>query len=105
VKKILRATIRGWQDALKAPAAAANTVVTGPGKTLGLKLPDQTLTAKAEVPLVQTATTQKHGLFWMDPAGIAVNQASMTRLGITIKSSDLFTNELLQEIYHGRNHV
>lgn len=104
-KKIIRATIRGWQDALKAPAAAAKTVVTGPGKTLGLKLHDQTLTAKAEVPLVQTAATHKHGLFWMDPAGIAVNISSMKRLGIRIKPSDLFTNELLQEIYHGRNHV
>ena len=38
-------------------------------------------------------------------AGIAVNMASMKRIGIKIKQSDLFTNELLQEIYHGRNHV
>jgi ABC-type nitrate/sulfonate/bicarbonate transport system substrate-binding protein len=105
VKKILIATIRGWQDSLKDPAAAANVVVSGPGKSLGLRLHDQTLTARAEVPLVQTAATRKHGLFWMDPAGIAVNMASMKRIGITIKQSDLFTNELLQEIYHGRNHV
>jgi ABC-type nitrate/sulfonate/bicarbonate transport system substrate-binding protein len=105
VKKILRATIRGWQTALANPAAAAKVVVSGPGKSLGLKLHDQTLTANAEVPLVQTAATHKHGLLWMDPAGIAENMASMKRIGITIKSSDLFTNELLQEIYHGRTHV
>jgi ABC-type nitrate/sulfonate/bicarbonate transport system substrate-binding protein len=104
-KAILRATIRGWQDALKNPAAAAKVVVSGPGKTLGLKLHDQTLTAQAEVPLVQTAATRKHGLLWMDPAGIAVNMASMKRIGISMKASDLFTNELLQEIYRGRNHV
>jgi ABC-type nitrate/sulfonate/bicarbonate transport system substrate-binding protein len=105
VKKILRATIHGWQDALKSPAAAAKVVVSGPGKSLGLKLHDQTLTANAEVPLVQTAATHKHGLLWMDSAGIAVNMASMKRIGITIKASDLFSNELLREIYHGRNHV
>jgi hypothetical protein len=29
----------------------------------------------------------------------------MKRIGITIKASDLFSNELLREIYHGRNHV
>jgi hypothetical protein len=57
------------------------------------------------VPLVQTPTTRKHGLFWMDPNGIAVNMASMKRIGITIDEKDLFTNELLQEIYHGRNHI
>lgn len=105
VKKILRATIRGWQAALAQPAAAAKTVVTGPGKSLGLKLHDQTLTAQAEVPLVRTAATRKHGLLWMDPAGIAVNETSMRRLGIKMPARELFTNELLQEIYHGRNHV
>jgi ABC-type nitrate/sulfonate/bicarbonate transport system substrate-binding protein len=104
-KKIIRATIRGWQDALKNPAAAAAVVVSGPGKNLGLKLKDQVLTAKAEVPLVRTPTTLEHGLMWMDPAGIALNMASMKHIGITIKPTDLFTNEILQEIYHGRNHV
>jgi hypothetical protein len=68
-------------------------------------LKSQTLTAKAEVPLVQTAVTRKHGLFWMDAAGIAVNMASMKRIGITINQKDLFTNELLQEIYNGKNHI
>lgn len=105
VKSILRATIRGWQDAVKAPAAAAKVVVTGPGKSLGLKLHDQTLTARAEVPLVRTPETHKHGLLWMDAAGLAENMASMKRIGVKIKQSDLFTNELLEEIYHGRNHV
>ena len=105
VKKLLRATIRGWEDALKSPASAAKLVVTGPGKTLGLKLHDQTLTARAEVPLVRVPETHKHGLFWMDSAGLAENMASMRRIGVKIKESDLFTNELLKEIYHGRNHV
>jgi ABC-type nitrate/sulfonate/bicarbonate transport system substrate-binding protein len=105
VKKILRGTIRGWQVAVKSPAYGAKVTVEGPGKSLGLDLKSQTLTAKAEVPLVRTAVTRKHGLFWMDAAGIAVNMASMKRIGITINQKDLFTNELLQEIYNGKNHI
>ena len=51
-KRILRGTIRGWQAALASPAYGAKVTVEGPGKSLGLDMKSQTLTAKAEVPLV-----------------------------------------------------
>jgi ABC-type nitrate/sulfonate/bicarbonate transport system substrate-binding protein len=52
VVKIVRATIKGWQDALADPAAAAKLVVEKYGKSLNLDLEAQTLTAEAQVPRI-----------------------------------------------------
>jgi ABC-type nitrate/sulfonate/bicarbonate transport system substrate-binding protein len=105
VDKMLRATIKGWQTALANPALAANLVVTKYGKTLGLDEKAQLLTARAEIPLVQTRDTQQHGLFWMTNAQIAANVRTLARGGINTKASDLFTTRVLQGVYKGKKRL
>lgn len=97
VVRWLRATQRGWVDAIADPAAAAKIVVEGPGADLGLSIDTQTTTLQEFVPLIQTADTDSNGLFWMTDDGIALNVETMKSVGIDT-DSNLFTNELLSEI-------
>jgi ABC-type nitrate/sulfonate/bicarbonate transport system substrate-binding protein len=103
--KLLRGTIKGWQDALSNPALGAQLVVTKYGKSLGLDQSAQLLTAKAEVPLATSKDTKAHGLFWMSDAAIRANIATLARGGIKIKAGDLFTTALLREAYRGRKRI
>jgi ABC-type nitrate/sulfonate/bicarbonate transport system substrate-binding protein len=103
--KLLRGTIKGWQDALANPALGARLVVTKYGKNLGLEERAQLLTAKAEVPLARSKDTAAHGLFWMSDAAIRANVRTLARGGIRIKSGDLFTTALLREAYRGRKRI
>src|SRR5262249_54957293 len=65
ITKILRATIKGWADALADPASSAKLVVEKYGKALNLDLNAQTLTAQAQVPLIETEETAVNGLLSM----------------------------------------
>ncbi len=98
VVKIVRATIKGWVDALADPAAAAKLVVEKYGSTLNLDLKAQTLTAEAEVPLIQTAETEKNGLFVMTPEGIAENMKTMQAAGVEGTAEEIFDTSILAEI-------
>jgi ABC-type nitrate/sulfonate/bicarbonate transport system substrate-binding protein len=97
--KILRATIKGWQDAIADPEMAAELVVTKYGKNLNLELEAQVLTAQAEVPLVETEETKANGLFTMSAEGIAQNIDTLQRSDIEITAEELFDTTLLEEIY------
>jgi ABC-type nitrate/sulfonate/bicarbonate transport system substrate-binding protein len=99
VIKILRATIKGWQDALVDPVMAAELVVTKYGKSLNLDLEAQTLTAQAEIPLVETDETKANGLFTMSETGIADNIATLKAAGIEMTAEEIFDTSLLAEIY------
>ncbi len=103
--KLLRGTIKGWQEAVANPALGARLVVTKYGKTLGLEEKAQLLTAKAEVPLTMNKDTKAHGLFWMSEAAIRANIQTLGRGGIKIKASDLFTTALLREAYRGKKRI
>jgi ABC-type nitrate/sulfonate/bicarbonate transport system substrate-binding protein len=105
VVKMLRATIKGWQDAIAAPADAAELVVTKYGKSLGLKVKSQTMTAKAEVPLISTPDTDAHGLLTMTDAMIAANVDTLQSVGIKTTADDLFDTSVLEEVYQGKNRV
>lgn len=97
VVRFLWATRRGWEDAIADPAAAAQIVVDEYGADLGLDVDGQTATLEAFAPLIQTADTEEHGLFWMTEEGIAENIATMQSVDIEVDES-LFTNELLEEL-------
>jgi ABC-type nitrate/sulfonate/bicarbonate transport system substrate-binding protein len=99
VVKLLRATIKGWQDALADPAMAAELVVSKYGKSLGLDVEAQTLTAKAEVPLISTSDTEKNGLLSMTDEMIAANVETLGRVGIQTTAEDLFDTSVLEEVY------
>jgi ABC-type nitrate/sulfonate/bicarbonate transport system substrate-binding protein len=90
----LRATRRGWEDAIADPGAAAEIVVSGPGADLDLDLDQQTETLQELVPLIDTPAIADHGLFWMTEDAIAVNVETMNSVGISVDES-LFSNELL----------
>jgi ABC-type nitrate/sulfonate/bicarbonate transport system substrate-binding protein len=91
----------GWSDALADPEAAAKLAVDRYGKSLKLDMRQQLLAMKSEVDLVRTADTTAHGLFWMSDAAIAGTVRSL-KLGGVAARSDMFTRDVLDEVYHGK---
>ena len=102
IVKLVGATIKGWTDAIADPAMAAKLVVDKYGKSLSLDLNAQTLTAKAEIPLVQTDETKAHGLLIMTDAGIAQNMTTLKNSGISAVKDDLFDTSILAEVYSAK---
>jgi ABC-type nitrate/sulfonate/bicarbonate transport system substrate-binding protein len=97
VVRFLRATRRGWEEALADPEAAAQIVVEEFGADLDLDLDNQTATLEAFVPLIATDEIADQGLFWMTEESIAANIETMQSVEIEVDES-LFTNELLEEL-------
>lgn len=97
VVKILRATIKGWQDAIADPAGAAKIVVDKYGKSLNLRLDAQTLTMQAQIPLIQTAEAKKNGLLTMSADGIAQNIQTLKNTGIDTTAGEIFDTSLVEE--------
>jgi len=98
VVKILRGTIKGWQDAIADPAGSAKLVVENYGKSLGLDEAAQTLTAEAQVPLIQTDETNANGLLSMSQRGIDENITTLKNSGIDVTAEEIFDTSLLEEI-------
>jgi ABC-type nitrate/sulfonate/bicarbonate transport system substrate-binding protein len=97
VVRFLRATRRGWEDAIADPAAAAQIVVDEYGADLDLDLEQQTAQMEAFVPMIQTEEIADFGLFWMTDEGIATNVETLQSVDIEVDET-LFTNELLGEL-------
>ena len=98
VVKIVRATIKGWQDAIADPAAAAKLVVEKYGKSLNLDLEAQTLTAEAQIPLIETDETKANGLLTMSERGIQENIQTLNNSGIQTTAAEIFDTSILAEI-------
>jgi ABC-type nitrate/sulfonate/bicarbonate transport system substrate-binding protein len=96
---ILRATMRGWQDAIADPEAAAKLVVEKYGKSLNLELEAQTLTMQAEIPLIETDESKAAGLGTMSEAKIQENIDTLKRSGIDASAEEIFDTSLLEEVY------
>jgi ABC-type nitrate/sulfonate/bicarbonate transport system substrate-binding protein len=104
VVKFMRAEIKGWQDNVKDPDLGARLAVDKYGKSLGLGLEEQTLENKAANELIQGPDTEAHGLFWMSDETIAKTVDTITKGGGKI-NKDLFTREILEEVYDGKTTV
>jgi ABC-type nitrate/sulfonate/bicarbonate transport system substrate-binding protein len=104
VVKFMRAEIKGWQDNIKDPTLGATLTVNDYGKALKLDVKEQTLENDAANVLIQSDDTKAHGLFWMSDEKIAETVATITAGGGTI-SKDLFTTEILKEVYGGKNTI
>lgn len=105
VVRFLRAEIRGWQTNVANPSLGAKLTVEKYGKALGLSYMSQYLGNKVTIEkLMQTPVTRQHGLLWMGEADIARNVRLFENTGITT-GAELFTAEVLAEIYRGRAHV
>jgi ABC-type nitrate/sulfonate/bicarbonate transport system substrate-binding protein len=100
----MKADIMGWQDAVKDPAFAAKLTVDVYGKDNGLDLKAQKESCVVANDFIVSADTQKHGLFWMTPAAVEQTIASLAAAGVKAKP-DMFTNEILEEVYQGRNGI
>ncbi|MEU8269924.1 ABC transporter substrate-binding protein [Sphaerisporangium sp. NPDC049002] len=105
IVKIVRATARGWQDALKDTDAAAKLVVEKYGKSLNLDLEAQQKTAKAFRSVIETQDAKANGLLTMSPDGIAANIATLTSLGVKATAEELFDTSVLREVYAGKTRL
>jgi len=105
VVRFMRAEARGWQTNVADPSLGAKLTVEKYGKPLGLSYMSQYLGNKVTIDrLMQTAVTKQHGLLWMGDADIAANVNLFKQSGIAV-GGELFTDEVLQEVYRGRNRV
>ena len=100
----LRATIRGWQDNNADPSYGVDLVVNEFGKSQGLTKAGQTSQAKSQLPLISTATTKAHGLFWMDDADITANLKTIKSLGIKADAKG-FDTSILTTAYAGKSTI
>lgn len=101
---LMTGEIRGWQDAVKEPAYGAKLTVNTFGKNLGLSLAEQTTEAKRALPLIVTPVTKAHGLFYMTSEAVDQTIRTLRVAGVNA-SADMFTNEILDEIYHGKTSI
>jgi ABC-type nitrate/sulfonate/bicarbonate transport system substrate-binding protein len=93
--EFLRAERKGWADDLADPTVGANASLNNYGKSLGNNAQQQLIESQALSGLMVTPTTTAKGLFYMDPADIAKNIATLKTAGIDISASDLFTDKIL----------
>ena len=99
---LMRASVKGWQDAVKDPERGAKLAVEKYGKSLQLDLQEQLQTAKAFVPLIATPETTANGLLTMSKEGIESNIKTMAAVGITTTAEDLFDTTILQDVFQGK---
>ncbi|MFM1846893.1 MAG: hypothetical protein RL417_367 [Pseudomonadota bacterium] len=100
LKRFLKATIRGWKDALANPDEGARLAVEVYGADLGLDInkEKQQSAAQNELLIVSDETTA-NGLFTISPALQSQNIASLQTAGYDITAAELFDLSLLEEVY------
>jgi ABC-type nitrate/sulfonate/bicarbonate transport system substrate-binding protein len=107
VVAFMRASIKGWQDAVSDTAnrdSYIKLITEKYGKNLKFSDASQRFQHEAQIPLMQGPATEAHGLFWMDDADIKANVDTINELQINA-NTNMFTNEILQEVYQGKNRV
>jgi ABC-type nitrate/sulfonate/bicarbonate transport system substrate-binding protein len=97
----MKGDILGWQDVVKDPALGAKLTVDVYGKGNGLKLEAEVESCQLTNELMLNDTTKAHGLFWMSDEAIAESIATMATAGVKA-TPDMFTNEILAEVYQGK---
>jgi ABC-type nitrate/sulfonate/bicarbonate transport system substrate-binding protein len=71
VEAFLSAAQSGWQDVIDDPQAATDLTVSEYGSNLGLDEETEISTLEAQIPLMQSAATEEHGLLALDLDAIA----------------------------------
>jgi ABC-type nitrate/sulfonate/bicarbonate transport system substrate-binding protein len=100
LKAFLKATIRGWKDAIANPNEGARLALEVYGKDLGLSKDKEEYQSKTQNEiLVQTDETRANGLFTISDAMIALNLATLKAAGYDITADQLFDMSLLKEVY------
>jgi len=94
IRKLLRATAKGFRDAQADPHAAAVTL----GQHLRVKLPDDLIEEQLRITLADTLKPADKPLGWQDPAEWQSNVDLLKQIGVikgSAQASDYFTNEYL----------
>jgi ABC-type nitrate/sulfonate/bicarbonate transport system substrate-binding protein len=104
VVALMRAEVQGWQAAVADPNESARLAVTRYGAELKLDQTQQVRQAQAQNTLVIDADTKAHGLLWMTDQKIEATVRSLA-LGGAKATPDMFTNEVLQEVYQGKTSI
>ncbi|MGO4616723.1 ABC transporter substrate-binding protein [Nocardia sp. 2YAB30] len=99
LKAFLVAEIKGWKDAVAAPAESARLAVEVYGKDQKLDLDEQTKEAAAQNELVVSPDTAANGLLTMTDTLIEQNIAALRSAKIDIKAEQLFDLSILREVY------
>ena len=100
LKRFLRATIRGWKDALADPDEGARLAVEVYGADLGLDIVKEKQQSAAQNELlIVSDETSANGLFTISPALQARNIVSLQTAGYDITAAQLFDLSLLEEVY------
>jgi hypothetical protein len=107
LKAFLIGEIKGWQSVCFDNAVDEGTKLTVEkyGADLGNTFDDQRFALQAQVEYMVTPFTQDKGLMWMPDANIAVTQEIADRNKLGVDMSSIITNELLEEIYAGKNRL
>lgn len=98
LERWLRASIRGWQWANKNVAASSSITLSKYAQGQGLSYESQVDQMEAQIPLMVSPTTQAHGLFYMDQAGINENLKTIRALGIKADAA-AFDTSILDKVY------
>jgi ABC-type nitrate/sulfonate/bicarbonate transport system substrate-binding protein len=98
--KFMRATILGWQSNIANPRYVVPLIINNYGKSLGFTYNSQYFQNVTQIPLMQSAATKAHGLFWMDPRGIAENMKTIAAAGIKPDKA-VFNTSILEAVYGG----
>jgi ABC-type nitrate/sulfonate/bicarbonate transport system substrate-binding protein len=101
VVALMKAEAQGWQAAVADPNGAATLAVTKYGADLKLDQNQQQQQATEQNNLIVTADTKAHGLFWMTPEKVTETVRSLS-LGGAKATPDMFTTQVLQDVYQGK---
>lgn len=100
LKGFLRATIKGWKDAIADPAEGARLAVEVYGKDLGLDINKETQQSTSQNDLlVVTDETIANGLLTISESLQQQNIQTLATAGYTITADELFDMSLLAEVY------
>lgn len=94
----MKASILGWNEAIKDPVLGARLTVDVYGKGNGLDRSTEERSCRAVNPFMVSADTQKHGLFWMSPTSVQETIETLAASGVAATPA-MFTNEILEEAY------
>jgi len=86
VEGFLRASIKGWQDAIRDPKGAVDIVMAA-APTLERKHQEAML--EGVIGLMEAGTAKQNGLFWIDPAAVKKAEALLVDNKVISKPVDL----------------
>lgn len=99
LKAFLKATVKGWKDALSDQDKAVDLTVNNYGKSQEYKADQMALTLKREQAIIETDETKANGLLTISKDLQDGTVKTLGYAGITIDAATLFDTSLIDEVY------